>query len=87
MEPPFFMQDSMETRRSHQGRNILVWCVYNGLWICIWFHWWNGFGSSLPFACLMSCVWYFSFAMIIKLLMWAEARGSRGQQGNGDSAA
>jgi len=27
------------------------------------------------------------FAMIINLLMWAEARGSRGQQGNGDSAA
>jgi len=35
------------------GRNMLVWCMYNGLWICIWLHWWNDFGSSLPFACLI----------------------------------
>jgi len=27
------------------------------------------FGSSLPFACLIFCVWFLSFAMIIKLLM------------------
>jgi len=40
-----------------EGRNMLVWCMYSGLWICIWLHWWNDFGSSLPFACLIvSCV-------------------------------
>jgi len=26
-----------------EGRNMLVWRMYNGLWICIWFLWWNGF--------------------------------------------
>ena len=35
------------------GRNMLVWCMHNGLWICIWLHRWNVFGSSLPFACLI----------------------------------
>jgi len=42
---------------------------------------------AYPLFVWLSCVWYFSFAMIINLLMWVEARGSRGQQGNGDSAA
>jgi len=26
-----------------KGRNILVWCTYDGLWICIWLHWWCDF--------------------------------------------
>jgi len=46
------------------------------------------FYSSLP--CLfvwLSCMWLFSFAMIINLLMGVDVRGFRGQQGNGDSAA
>jgi len=42
---------------------------------------------AYPLLGWLSCVRFFSFAMIIKLLMWAEVRGSRGQQGNGDSAA
>jgi len=42
---------------------------------------------AYPLFVWLSCVWYCSFAMIINLLMWAEARGSRDQQGNGDSAA
>jgi len=42
---------------------------------------------AYPLLVWLSCVWYFSFVMIINLLMWAEARGSHGQQGNGDSAA
>jgi len=32
-------------------------------------------------------VWCCLFAMIINLLMWADARTSHGQQDNGDSAA
>jgi len=46
------------------------------------------FYSSLP--CLFvwfSCIWLFFFAMIINLLMGADARGHRSQQENGDSAA
>jgi len=46
------------------------------------------FYSSLPYLFVwLSCMWLFSFAMIINLLMRAYASGPRGQQGNGDSAA
>jgi len=43
---------------------------------------------ALPF-CLFDCYVCGSslFAMIINLLMWADARATRGQQGNDDSAA
>jgi len=35
----------------------------------------------------MFCVWFSLFAMIINLLMGADARTPHGQQGDGDSAA
>jgi len=45
----------------------------------------NLFGSSLPFACLIACS--STFAMMINLLMGADTRGNRGQQGRDESAA
>ena len=57
---------------------ILVWCSAVNMYISDF--WWNDFVSlAYPLFVWLSCVWYFSFAMIINLLMWAEARGSRGQ--------
>ena len=38
------------------------------------------------FAVVCFAVWYSPFAMIINLLVWADARNTRGQQG-GDSFA
>jgi len=26
-----------------EGRNMIVWRMYDGLWICIWLHWWYDF--------------------------------------------
>jgi len=48
----------------------------------------KSFGSSLPF-CLFVCSVCCSstFAMIIKLLMGTDVRGTCGQQGRDDSAA
>jgi len=44
--------------------------------------------SSLPyFYCCVFCCVVLSFAMIINLLMWADARNTRGQQGGDGSAA
>jgi len=48
-----------------EGLNMPVWCKWNGLWICIWFLWWTGFGSSLPFACL------FAMYVVLLLLRWS----------------
>ena len=66
-----------------------VWMIYQMLGLCssLWLLD-ELFYSSLP--CLfvwLSCMWLFSFAMIINLLMGVDVRGFRGQQGNGDSAA
>jgi len=49
---------------------------------------WILFRSSLPF-CLFDCFMcgLSPFVMITNLLMWADARGTRGQQGSDDSAA
>jgi len=44
--------------------------------------------SSLPyFLCCVICCVVLSFAMIINLLVWADARNTCRQQGDGDSAA
>jgi len=48
-----------------EGLNMLVWCKWNGLWICIWLLWWTGFGSSLPFAYL------FALYGVLLLLWWS----------------
>jgi len=39
------------------------------------------------FICCVFCCVVLSFAMIINLLMWADARNTRGQQGGDGSAA
>jgi len=72
-----------------EGRNMLVWRMYDGLWICIWLSWCNDFVcSGLPyFCCCVFCCVVLSFAMIIDLLVWAETRNTHGQQGDGNSAA
>jgi len=44
-----------------EGLNMPVWCMYIGLWICIWLLWWNGFGSSLPLLVWLFCMLFFYF--------------------------
>ena len=66
---------------------MLGWRVYNWLWKYIYLHDKTTFGSSLPFSyCCVFCCVVLSFAMIINLLMWADARNTRGQQ-EGDGYA
>jgi len=48
-----------------EGLNMLGWCMYNGLWMCIWLHWWNSFDSSLPFSRLNALY------VILLLLRWS----------------
>jgi len=58
------------------------------LWNCIWWYEWNLLCSSLPyFYCCAFCCVVLSFAMIINLLMWADTRNTRGQQGGDGSTA
>jgi len=47
----------------------------------------NIVGSSLSFSCWLFICRVLIFAMIIKLLMGADARDNRGHQGRDDSAA
>jgi len=60
---------------------MIRWYMCIGLWRCIWLHDKYILGSSLPFCCCVFCCVGFSFAMIINLLMWADARNTRGQPG------
>jgi len=43
-----------------KGRNMLVWRMYDGLWICFWLHWWCDFMHKLTLLLLLCApaVWY-----------------------------
>ena len=65
-----------------KSHNMLGWFECMILWDYIWFYGWNLLCSSLPyFYCCVFCCVVLSFAMIINLLMWADARNTCGQQG------
>jgi len=76
------------------NRSVLIWNAITCLGdVCMWdcdriYDWlMKSFGSSLPFCfCCVSCCVVLPFAMIINLLMWADARDTRGQQGGDGSA-
>jgi len=71
-----------------ESHNMLSWYVYMGLWKYIWLYGWNLLCSSLLyFRCCVFCCVVLSFAMIINLLVWVDARNTRGQQGGDGSAA
>jgi len=64
--------------------------MYVSLAIKLYAKWYDKsfFYYSLSFLLVcMFYVWFSPFAMIMNLLMRADARTPRGQQGNGDSAA
>jgi len=64
------------------NHNMLGWFECMVLWNYIWFNGWTLLCSSLPyFLCCVICCVILSFAMIINLLVWADARNTRRQQG------
>jgi len=70
------------------SHNMIGWYIFIGLWNSMDLYDKMFYTLAYPFVCCMSRLCGSSlFAMIINLLMWTDARNTRGQQGGDGSAA
>jgi len=69
------------------SHNMIDWHMYLGIWNCMYLYDKQFSALAYPLLVWLLCVWFSLFAMIINLLMWADARNPRSQQENGDFAA